>query len=159
MATLRSTEYTLDTAGQGDKSNMDINGIIKYKHARFTGSAVTTADVIEMMKLPAGARIITPMSRLVVSDLELSATLQCGYAAHNKLKDNVVVAADVDAFISALDASSARTDTPLSESATHDAGYSVEGEAVITISLTAGTASAADTFDLHVFYTEGGSVG
>ena len=65
------------------------------------------------------------------------------------------MAADADAFISAVAADSARTVTYFHESTTPDTGYVTTGEMIITLATPAGTSLAADTFDLHVMYCKG----
>lgn len=153
MATYYSTEYTTHRDGP-DKNDPHTNNGVVYEYAQFTGTALSSSDTVEMMKIPAGVRIL-PQSLIIVSDLEASATVNVGYAEHSALTDGSTVSADADAFCSAIAADSARTVTNFHESGTHDAGYVTTGEMVITISLGAGTSVAADTFDVHLQYCKG----
>ena len=105
------------------------------------------------MTIPSGVRIL-PQSMVIISDLESSATVNVGYAAHTTQSDGSAVAVDADAFISAVAADSARTVTNFHESGTHDTGYVTTGEMVLTFALGAGTSVSADTFDFHVMYAD-----
>ena len=153
MTTYYSTEYTTHRDGPDKNAPHTSNGVV-YEYARFTGTALSSSHDVEMMKIPAGVRIL-PTSFIIISDLESSATVNVGYAAHTALTDGSTVAADADAFISAVAADSARTVTYFYESTTHDTGYVTTGEMIITLATPAGTSLAADTFDLHVMYCKG----
>ena len=153
MTTYYSTEYTTHRDGPDKNAPHTSNGVV-YEYARFTGTALSSSHDVEMMKIPAGVRIL-PTSFIIISDLESSATVNVGYAAHTALTDGSAVAADADAFISAVAADSARTVTYFHESGTHDTGYVTTGEMIITLATPAGTSLAADTFDLHVMYCKG----
>ena len=153
MATLKSTEYTTATAGTGAKNAPTSWSGVTYRYARLTGTAVTTSDVMHIMVIPSGVRIL-PQSFVIISDLESSATVDVGYAAHTTQSTGAAVAVDVNAFCTVIDAASARTVTHFHESTTHDSGYVTTGEMVLTLSLGAGTAVAGDTFDFHIMYAE-----
>jgi len=105
------------------------------------------------MTIPSGVRIL-PQSMAIISDLESSATVNVGYAAHTTQSSGAAVAIDADAFISAVAADSARTVTFFHESGTHDTGYVTTGEMILTFALGAGTSLAADTFDFHIMYAD-----
>jgi hypothetical protein len=153
MAQLKGTEYTNATAGTGVKNAPTSWSGVTYRYARFTGADLATSDVISVMVIPAGVRIL-PQSMVIISDLEASATVNVGYAAHTTQSTGAAVAIDADAFISAVAADSARTVTNFHESGSHDTGYLTTGELVLTFALGAGTALAADTFDFHVMYAD-----
>ena len=154
MTDYYSTEYTTHRDGPDKNVPSTCNGVV-YEYANFTSEdTITTSDSIEMMKVPAGVRIL-PQSFIIVSDLETSATVNVGYAAHTAQTDGSAVAVDVDAFCSAIDAASARTVTHFHESTTHDTGYVTTGEMIVTVSLGAGTAVSGDTIDLHLMYCKG----
>jgi len=153
MATCYSTEYTTHRDGPDKNDPTTSNGVV-YEYARFTGQALSSSDTVELMKIPAGVRIL-PQSFIIVSDLESSATVNVGYAAHTALTDGSAVAVDVDAFCSAIAADSARTVTHFHESGTHDTGYVTTGEMILTLGLGAGTSVSADTFDMHIMYCKG----
>ena len=153
MATYYSTEYTTHRDGP-DKNDPTTNNGVVYEYARFTGQALSSSDSVEMMKIPAGVRIL-PQSFIIISDLESSATVNVGYAAHTAQTDGSSVSADADAFCSAIAADSARTVTHFHESGTHNTGYVTTGEMVLTIALGAGTSVTADTFDVHIMYCKG----
>ena len=151
MAELKGTEYTNATAGTGVKNAPTSWSGVTYRYAQFTGTALSSSDVISVMVIPAGVRIL-PQSMVIISDLEASATVNVGYAAHTTQSTGAAVAIDADAFISAGAADSARTVTNFHESGSHDAGYVTTGELILTFALGAGTSLAADTFDFHVQY-------
>ena len=153
MATYKSTEYTNATDGTGTKNAPTTWSGITYRYSRFTGDALSSSDVVQVMTIPSGVRIL-PQSMAIISDLESSATVNVGYAAHTTQSDGSAVALDADAFISALAADSARTVTNFHESGTHDTGYVTTGEMILTFALGAGTSLAADTFDFHVMYAD-----
>ena len=153
MATLKSTEYTTATAGTGAKNAPTSWSGVTYRYARFTGTAVTTSDVMHVMVIPSGVRIL-PQSFVIISDLETSATVDVGYAAHTTQSTGAAVAVDVNAFCTVIDAASARTVTHFHESTTHDTGYVTTGEMILTLSMPAGSAVSADTFDFHIMYAD-----
>lgn len=153
MATYKSTEYTNATDGTGTKNAPTTWNGVTYRYARFTGQALTSSDVVQVMTIPSGVRIL-PQSMAIISDLEASATVNVGYAAHTTQSDGSAVAADADAFISAVAADSARTVTNFHESGTHDTGYVTTGELILTFALGAGTSVSGDTFDFHVMYAD-----
>jgi hypothetical protein len=153
MATYKSTEYTTATAGTGVKNAPTTWNGITYRYSRFTGQALSSSDVVQVMTIPSGVRIL-PQSLVIISDLEASATVNVGYAAHTTQSTGAAVVIDADAFISAVAADSARTVTNFHESGTHDTGYVTTGELILTFALGAGTSLAADTFDFHVMYAD-----
>jgi len=153
VATYYSTEYTTHRTGPDKNAPHTANGVV-YEYARFTGQALSSSDTVQMCKIPAGVRIL-PTSFIIISDLESSATVNVGYAAHTTLTDGSAVAVDVDAFISAVAADSARTVTYFHESTTHDTGYVTTGEMIMTLGLGAGTSVSGDTFDMHIMYCKG----
>ena len=153
MATYKSTEYTNATDGSGTKNAPTSWNGVTYRYARFTGQALSASDVVQVMTIPSGVRIL-PQSMAIISDLESSATINVGYAAHTTQSSGAAVAVDADAFISAVAADSARTVTFFHESGTHDTGYVTTGEMILTFALGAGTSLAADTFDFHIMYAD-----
>jgi hypothetical protein len=106
MATLKSTEYTTASAGTGAKNAPTSWSGVTYRYAQYTG-AVTTSDVVHVMVIPAGVRIL-PQSFVIISDLEASSTVDVGYAAHTTQSTGAAVAVDVNAFCTVIDAASAR---------------------------------------------------
>jgi hypothetical protein len=153
MATYYSTEYTTHRDGPDKNAPHTNNGVV-YEYARFTGQALSSSDTVELMKIPSGVRIL-PQSFIIISDLESSATVNVGYAAHTAQTDGSAVAVDVDAFCSVIAADSARTVTHFHESTTHDTGYVTTGEMILTLGLGAGTSVSGDTFDMHIMYCKG----
>jgi hypothetical protein len=153
MATYKSTEYTTATAGTGVKNAPTTWNGVTYRYARFTGQALSSSDTVQVMTIPSGVRIM-PQSMVIISDLEASAAVNVGYAVHTTQSTGAAVAVDVDAFISALAAASARTVTNFHESTTHDTGYVTTGELILTFGLSAGTSLAGDTFDFHIMYAD-----
>ena len=153
MATYYSTEYTTHRDGPDKNAPHTSNGVV-YEYAQFTGQALSSSDTVELMKIPSGVRIL-PQSFVIISDLESSATVNVGYAAHTAQTDGSAVAVDVDAFCSVIAADSARTVTHFHESTTHDTGYVTTGEMILTLGLGAGTSLSGDTFDVHIVYCKG----
>ena len=153
MATFKSTEYTTATAGTGVKNAPTTWNGTTYRYSRFTGQALSSSDVVQVMTIPSGVRIL-PQSMVIISDLEASATVNVGYAAHTTQSTGAAVAIDADAWISAVAADSARTVTNFHESGSHDTGYVTTGELILTFALGAGTSLAADTFDFHIMYSD-----
>jgi len=153
MADYKSTEYTTATAGTGSKNVPTSWSGVTYRYARFTGQALSSSDMVSIMTIPAGVRIL-PQSFVIISDLESSATVDIGYAAHTTQSTGAAVAVDDDAFCTVIDAASARTVTHFHESGTHDAGYITTGEMILTFSMPAGSAVSVDTFDFHIMYAD-----
>jgi len=153
MATVKSTEYTTATAGTGAKNAPTSWSGVTYRYAQFTGTALDNSDMVQVMTIPSGVRIL-PQSFVIISDLESSATVDVGYAAHTTQSTGAAVAVDDDAFMSAVAADSARTVTHFHESTTHDTGYVTTGELILTMSLAAGTSVSGDTFDFHIMYAD-----
>jgi len=153
MADYKSTEYTTATAGTGAKNAPTSWSGVTYRYARFTGQALSASDMVSIMTIPSGVRIL-PQSFVIISDLETSATVDVGYAAHTTQSTGAAVAVDDDAFCTVIDAASARTVTHFHESTTHDTGYVTTGEMVLTLSLGAGTSVSGDTFDFHIMYAD-----
>jgi hypothetical protein len=153
MADYKSTEYTTATAGTGAKNAPTSWSGVTYRYAQFTGQALSASDMVSIMTIPSGVRIL-PQSFVIISDLETSATVDVGYAAHTTQSTGAAVAVDDDAFCSVIAADSARTVTHFHESTTHDSGYVTTGEMVLTLSLGAGTSVSGDTFDFHIMYAD-----
>ena len=152
MVDYYSTEYA--NVNSNIRNSPNTEGPVQYMKRTVTGDALTSSDNTFVAKMPSGARV-HPSSYMIASDLEASASVNVGYAAYTG-SDGSAVALDADAFISALDGSSARTKTFFDESTTHDDGYSFTGVGDITVSLAAGTTVAGDTMDFHIYYTVGG---
>ena len=155
MADYKSTEYTNATAGTGTKNAPTSWSGVTYRHSNYTVGSVTqtASDMVSIMTIPSGVRIL-PQSFVIISDLESSATVDIGYAAHTTQSTGAAVAVDDDAFCTVIAADSARTVTHFHESTTHDSGYVTTGEMVLTMSLGAGTAVTGDTFDFHIMYAD-----
>ena len=155
MADYKSTEYTTATAGTGEKNAPTSWSGVTYRHSNYTVGSVTqtASDMVSIMTIPSGVRIL-PQSFVIISDLESSATVDIGYAAHTTQSTGAAVAVDDDAFCTVIAADSARTVTHFHESTTHDSGYVTTGEMVLTMSLGAGTAVTGDTFDFHIMYAD-----
>jgi len=157
MATYKSTGYTIATDGTGKKNAPTSWSGITYRYEQYIVLAAETplgtSDMVQIMTIPSGVRIL-PQSFVIISDLEASATVDIGYAAHTTQSTGAAVAVDDDAFCTVIDAASARTVTHFHESTTHDTGYVTTGEMILTLSLGAGTAVTGDTFDFHIMYAE-----
>jgi len=156
MADYKSTEYTNATAGTGVKNAPSTWSGVTYRHANYTvasGITLGASDMVSIMTIPSGVRIL-PQSFVIISDLESSATVDVGYAAHTTQSTGAAVAVDDDAFCTVIAADSARTVTHFHESTTHDTGYVTTGEMVLTLSLGAGTSVSGDTFDFHIMYAD-----
>ena len=155
MATYKSTEYTNATDGSGTKNAPTSWSGVTYRHSNYTVGSVTqtASDMVQIMTIPSGVRIL-PQSFVIISDLESSATVDIGYAAHTTQSTGAAVTVDDDAFCSVIAADSARTVTHFHERTPHDSGYVTTGEMVLTMSLGAGTAVTGDTFDFHIMYAD-----
>lgn len=152
MATLYSTEYTKDANGRGMKVSADHAGGVVCKHANFTG-AMTTSDILHVMKIPAGARILG-ISTVKFSAHETSTTLDVGFGAHTALTDGSAVAADDDHFVAAKATSSAGY-TMFSAEALEDGGYLATGDFVLTANINAGSLLSSDTIDFFIYFFPG----
>jgi len=157
MATYKSTGYTIATDGTGKKNAPTSWSGITYRYEQYIVLAAETplgtSDMVQIMTIPSGVRIL-PQSFVIISDLEASATVDIGYAAHTTQSTGAAVAVDDDAFCTVIAADSARTVTHFHESTTHDTGYVTTGEMVLTLSLGAGTSVSGDTFDFHIMYAD-----
>jgi len=57
MTTYYSTEYTTHRDGPDKNAPHTSNGVV-YEYAQFTGTALSSSHDVEMMKIPAGVRIL-----------------------------------------------------------------------------------------------------
>ena len=55
MATFKSTEYTNATDGTGGKNQPSTKGKVWSKYSQFTGQALSSSDVVQVMTIPLGA--------------------------------------------------------------------------------------------------------
>ena len=69
MADYKSTEYTNATAGTGTKNAPTSWSGVTYRYARFTGQALSASDMVSVMTIPAGVRIL-PQSFWNIYDFE-----------------------------------------------------------------------------------------
>lgn len=106
--------------------------------------AVTTSDVIKMMKLPNGARIIDAI--LSSTDLGSTGTLNVGWEA------NGVDSAQASGIFSAVDVNTAATSVRSSSTQSSNQSKKFGAETQISIVPAANT-TAAGTVKLAVFYT------
>lgn len=150
MATVYSTQRTNSRATPVvmNKTN-EMGGRVRVAHGVYEASALAADDVIEMFRLPDGARILT--GSLAHDALGASTQLSVGHGAYNNA-DGTVVALDADEFkAAASSASAAKADIAATlalgsgiEIDADDAGYPV------TVTLTG--AAATGTIELTVLY-------
>ena len=96
MGTVFSVEQTNSRATPSVMNNTNqFGGRVRYARGSFTAESLDANDVIEMFKLPNGARIIR--GELSHAALGSSTTLSVGHAAY-KNKNGTVVALDADEF-------------------------------------------------------------
>lgn len=106
MATVYSTQRTNALANPvvNSKTN-EIGGRVRIAHGVFEASSLASGDVIEMFKLPNGARIIS--GKLCHDAMGSSTTLAVGHAAYVN-SAGTTVAADADEFKTAAASTSAQ---------------------------------------------------
>ena len=106
MATVYSTQRTNALANPvvNSKTN-EIGGRVRIAHGVYEASSLASGDVIEMFKLPNGARIIS--GSLAHDALGSSTTLSVGHAAYTD-SSGTAVAADADEFKAAAASTSAQ---------------------------------------------------
>jgi hypothetical protein len=150
MATVYSTQRTNSRATPVvmNKTN-EMGGRVRVAHGVYEASALAADDVIEMFRLPDGARILT--GSLAHDALGASTQLSVGYGAYANA-NGTTVALDAGAFkAAASSASAAKADI----AATLALGSGIEIDAddegyPVTVTLTG--AAATGTIELTVLY-------
>ena len=106
MATVYSTQRTNALANPvvNSKTN-EIGGRVRIAHGVYEASSLASGDVIEMFKLPNGARIIS--GKICHDAMGSSTTLSVGHAAYVN-SAGTTVAADADEFKTAAASTSAQ---------------------------------------------------
>ena len=110
MATLYSTQKT-KWSQNVPSEKIDTNeqsGRIRIAFADVTLAAAAIADVVQMVNLPNGARIID--GYLTTAALGASTTLSVGYAAHKNAAGTTVALSAAAYFVAASTATAARND-------------------------------------------------
>ena len=93
-------------------------------HAVYEASSLAANEVIELHKLPDGAKLY-PFCKLICDDLGTGVNISVGYAAYTKA-DGTAVAADPDAFLASTDVASAATTTDFANTLALGAGTLVD---------------------------------
>ena len=83
-----------------------MGGSVRIAYALYEASSLSAGDVIEMFRLPDGARVLE--GTLTHDALGSSTTLSVGHSAYNNA-DGTVVALDVDEFFAAAASTSITT--------------------------------------------------
>ena len=108
MATVYSVQNT--TLTQDDPSDflkpIEMGGSVRIAYALYEASSLSAGDVIEMFRLPDGARVLE--GTLTHDALGSSTTMSVGHSAYNNA-DGTVVALDVDEFFAAAASTSITT--------------------------------------------------
>lgn len=126
----------------------EVNGRVRVAYDEFTLTAdLTTSDVIKMMKIPAGARVLDV--HLAFDKLDASGgTIDVGWEA------NGVDEADPNGFINAADVATAADVVKMSDNLANGAGqfkeFSVETQ--VTVVPSADTDATSGSIKLAVYF-------
>ena len=118
-----------------------------YDEYSLVGVVLGAADVIKMMKLPAGARVSEVV--LAFPDLGTTGTCTVGWEA----SASGAIAADADGFLTTVDLNTAADVVAMSSQANNPGQYKKFDEEVqISIAMSAATTAVAGTIKLEVEY-------
>ncbi len=140
-ATKRDVNVPADKIGKGE-----VAGRLRVAYDEYVAAgAITSGDIIKMMKLPPKARVLDVI--FSSSDLGTTGTAVVGWAA------NGVDNADTDGFLTTIDLNAAAINASMAATAVPPAGqfkqFSVETQ--VQVELTAST-TAAGTIKLAVLF-------
>lgn len=153
MATITSAKSTQLTALEETEPREVVDasiqhGSVRRAYAEYTvaaGDEIGSDGVIDMMKLPKGARIVD--ASVVIPASGANGQFNVGWPANGDL------AADPDALFATLDPGQAAVDADLDKSAAAAYNKKLEAEATIRLTCIEATADAGgDTIELEVFY-------
>jgi hypothetical protein len=150
MTTVYSTQRTNSRATPVvmNKPN-ELGGRVRVAHGVYEASSLPADDVIEMFRLPTGARIIS--GQLAHDALGGSTTLSVGHGAYNN-SDGTVVALDADEFKAAAASTSAQK---VDVAATLALGSGIEVDADdegYPVTITLAGAAGTGTIELTMMY-------
>lgn len=150
MATVYSAQRTNSRATPVvmNKTN-EFGGSVRVAHGTYEASALASGDVIEMFRLPDGARILS--GSLAHDAMGASTTLSVGHGAYNNA-DGTAVSLDADEFkASAASTSAQKVDV----AATLALGSGIEVDADedgYPVTVTMGGAAGTGTVELTMLY-------
>ena len=140
MATVYSAQRTNTRANPTVKNKAnELGGRVRIAHGTYTAASLASGDVIEMFKLPSGARLITGW--LANAALGASTTVSVGYAAYTSSAGSAVSAAAAGYLAATSTSSAAKTDI------------------LATLALGSGTVLDANADGVTVTATLGGATG
>ena len=150
MATVFSTQRTNARANPvvNNKAN-EIGGRVRIARGTYEASSLASGDVIEMFKLPNGARVLQGL--LAHDALGSSTTLSVGFAAH-KNAAGTDVSASAAAYKAAAASTSAQTVSVAITLATLTGEEVDADENGKTVTVTMGGAAGTGTIALTMLY-------
>lgn len=154
MTTVYGVNRTIEVNNTGLIARSEKDARVKCMVDTYTQSAaLTNGDVIQMLTIPAGARVV---NAILQTDKSLggTSTLTVGHAA-TTLFGGTAADADADAFIASTDTSSAAVTKGAVEDA-GNAGMFKKFGAETTVNVTLGgsnTVSTDATISVAIFYT------
>ena len=150
MATVYSTQRTNSRATPVvmNKTN-ELGGRVRVAHGVYEASALASGDVIEMFRLPDGARLLS--GSLAHDALGASTTLSVGYAAHTDA-DGSAVAASAAAYKAAAASTSAQKVDILATLALGSGTETDCDDDGFPVTVTMGGAAGTGTIELTVLY-------
>ena len=150
MATVYSTQRTNSRATPVvmNKAN-ELGGRVRVAHGVYEASALASGDVIEMFRLPDGARLL--QGSLAHDALGASTTLSVGYAAHTDA-DGSAVAAAAAAYKAAAASTSAQKVDILATLALGSGSETNADDEGFPVTVTMGGAAGTGTIELTVLY-------
>jgi len=150
MATVYSTQRTNSRATPVvmNKAN-ELGGRVRVAHGVYEASALASGDVIEMFRLPDGARLL--QGSLAHDALGASTTLSVGYAAHTDA-DGSAVAASAAAYKAAAASTSAQKVDILATLALGSGSETNADDEGFPVTVTMGGAAGTGTIELTVLY-------
>lgn len=150
MATVYSTQRTNSRATPVvmNKAN-ELGGRVRVAHGVYEASALASGDVIEMFRLPDGARLL--QGSLAHDALGASTTLSVGYGAHTDA-DGSAVAAAAAAYKAAAASTSAQKVDILATLALGSGSETNADDEGFPVTVTMGGAAGTGTIELTVLY-------
>jgi hypothetical protein len=115
----------------------------RFYYKNLSGATLADGSIIDLGAI-LGPCVITQLSGISVSAMGATRVLNLGIQEYNSQADNSVVASAIAGLVSALDVSSARTDTlfDVGVAAVQDQGLQIYGQARLLAQITGGTIPA-----------------
>jgi hypothetical protein len=150
MATVYSTQRTNALAIPTVNSEpIDLSGRVRIAHGKYTAAALQINDVIDMVLLPNGARLVSGF--LAHGALGSTTSISVGYAAH-KDSAKATVALDAVAYKAAASTASAAKVDILATLALGSGTVTNTDENGVAITCTLTGAAATGDIELTVLY-------